>query len=49
MPRGLTDKVSDGDMTLERAITVGTWLLRDNPIAWFGLREKVPSEVLGAG
>jgi len=45
--RVLADKVSEGDMTVERAITVGRWLLRDNPIAWFGLRGKVPPEVLG--
>jgi len=46
--RVLADKVADGDMTCDRAIQVGTWLLRDNPINWFGLREKVPMEVLGA-
>ena len=46
--RVLTDKVSDGDMTMQRALTVGRWLLRDNPIEWFGLRDKVPVEVLGA-
>jgi predicted TIM-barrel fold metal-dependent hydrolase len=46
--RVLAEKVSDGDMTAERAITVGTWLLRDNAINWFDLRDKVPAEVLGA-
>ncbi len=45
--RVLAEKVSDGEMTVERAITVGRWLLRDNPIAWFGLQGKVPVEVLG--
>ena len=44
----LAEKVSDGDMTVDRAIQVGTWLLRDNPIRWFGLRDKVPADVLGA-
>jgi hypothetical protein len=46
--RTLAEKVSEGDMTTERAMTVGRWLLRDNPIHWFGLRDKVPAEVLGA-
>jgi uncharacterized protein len=46
--RVLAEKVSDGDMTVDRAIQVGTWLLRDNPINWFGLRDKVSAEVLGA-
>jgi hypothetical protein len=46
--RVLAEKVSDGDMTVERAHSVGQWLLRDNPIAWFGLRDKVPPEILGA-
>jgi uncharacterized protein len=45
--RVLAEKVADGDMGMERALTVGRWLLRDNPIAWFGLRDKVPPEVLG--
>jgi len=46
--RVLAEKVSAGEMTVERATTIGRWLLRDNPIAWFGLRQKVPAEVLGA-
>ena len=46
--RVLADKVANGAMSVERAITVGRWLLRDNPIYWFGLRDKVSPEVLGA-
>ncbi len=46
--RVLAEKVTDGDMTVDRAIQVGTRLLRDNPIEWFGLRDKVPGDVLGA-
>jgi hypothetical protein len=46
--RTLANKVMDGDMRVERAIEIGRWLLRDNPIQWFGLRDKVPPEVLGA-
>ena len=44
--RTLAEKVADGDLTAERAITLGRWLLHDNPIHWFGLREKVPAAVL---
>lgn len=44
--RVLAEKVADKEMSVERAITIGQWLLRDNPIAWFGLRGKVPAEVL---
>ena len=44
--RVLADKVVDGDMTMERALTVGRWLLRDNPIEWFGLRDKVEVGIL---
>ena len=46
--RVLAERVSDGDMTAERATQVGCWLLRDNAIEWFGLKEKVPAEVLGS-
>ena len=46
--RVLAEKVVDGDMSMERALAVGTWLLRDNPINWFGLREKVSAKVLDA-
>jgi uncharacterized protein len=45
--RVLAEKVSDGDMTVQRALTIGKWLLHDNPVAWFGLQDKVPPEVLG--
>ena len=45
--RVLAEKVSEGSMTAARAFQVGKWLLRDNPIRWFGLRDKVPPEVLG--
>ena len=45
--RALSEKVAEGAMSGKRAFTVGRWLLRDNPIAWFGLRGKVPPEVLG--
>jgi len=45
--RVLAEKVAEGAMSGKRAFTVGRWLLRDNPIAWFGLRGKVPPEVLG--
>jgi len=38
--RVLADKVADGQMTTSRALTIGQWLLRGNPIAWFGLRDK---------
>ncbi|MHB0857958.1 MAG: amidohydrolase family protein [Anaerolineae bacterium] len=44
--RVLADKVADGDMTVPRALQVGDWLLHDNPIDWFGLRDKVSAEVL---
>ncbi len=46
--RVLAEKVAGGEMSVERAATVGRWLLRDNPIEWFGLREKVPAEALGS-
>jgi hypothetical protein len=46
--RVLAEKVADGEMTVQRATTLGAWMLRDNPIAWFGLGRKVPAEVLGA-
>jgi len=45
--RVLAEKVSEGSMTEERARQVAGWILRDNPIHWFGLKEKVPAEVLG--
>ncbi|MCK5007060.1 MAG: amidohydrolase family protein [Spirochaetales bacterium] len=45
--RVLAEKVSEGSMTEERARQVARWILRDNPIHWFGLKEKVPAEVLG--
>jgi len=45
--RVLAEKVADGDTTCDHAIQVGIWLLRDNPIAWFGLKDKVPADVLG--
>jgi len=45
--RVLAEKVSEGSMTEERAKQVAGWILRDNPIHWFGLKEKVPAEVLG--
>jgi predicted TIM-barrel fold metal-dependent hydrolase len=38
--RVLAEKVSDGEMAVQRALTIGRWLLRDNPIAWFGLHGK---------
>ena len=38
--RTLADKVCDGEMNTARALTLGQWLLRDNPIAWFGLKDK---------
>ena len=43
----LAEKVSSGNMIASRALSVGKWLLRDNPIRWFRLQEKVPAEVLG--
>ncbi len=45
--RVLSEKVSEGSMTEERARQVAQWILRDNPIHWFGLKDKVPAEVLG--
>ncbi len=45
--RVLADKVADGDMGADRAMKIGKWLLRDNAIAWFGLRDKVPANILG--
>ncbi|MFH1085551.1 MAG: hypothetical protein V1772_07295 [Chloroflexota bacterium] len=44
--RTLAEKVADGDLTAERAMTLGRWLLRDNPVRWFGLETKVPPEAL---
>ena len=38
--RTLADKVHDGEMNTARALVLGQWLLRDNPIAWFGLKDK---------
>lgn len=43
----LAEKVNEGSMTAERARKVAQWILRDNPIRWFGLRDKVPADVLG--
>ncbi len=45
--RVLADKVSEGSLTVDRARQVARWVLRDNPIHWFGLKEKVPAGVLG--
>jgi len=45
--RVLAEKVDEGSMTVQRARLVARWILRDNPIHWFGLGEKVPAEVLG--
>ena len=45
--RVLAEKVNEGSMTVERARQVARWILRDNPIQWFGLEDKVPAEVLG--
>ncbi len=45
--RVLAEKVNEGSMTVERAHQVARWILRDNPIQWFGLKDKVPAEVLG--
>ena len=45
--RVLAEKVADGDMGVDRALTIGRWMLRDSPIEWFGLRDKVAPEVLG--
>ena len=44
--RVLTEKVNEGSMTVERACQIARWILRDNPIRWFGLKDKVPAEVL---
>lgn len=46
--RVLAEKVDDGDLSVERAVEIGTWLLRDNPIRWFDLENKVPADVLGS-
>lgn len=46
--RVLAEKVEDGEWTVERAVEIGTWLLRDNPVRWFDLDTKVPLEVLGS-
>jgi len=45
--RVLAEKVAEGSFSEERAHQVARWILRDNQINWFGLREKVPAEVLG--
>jgi predicted TIM-barrel fold metal-dependent hydrolase len=45
--RVLGEKVGEGSMTVDRAQQVARWILRDNPIRWFGLRDKVPAEILG--
>jgi hypothetical protein len=45
--RVLAEKVAEGSMSQERARKVARWILRDNPINWFGLKDKVPSKVLG--
>jgi predicted TIM-barrel fold metal-dependent hydrolase len=45
--RVLAEKVNEGSMTVERARQVARWILRDNPIQWFGLKDKVPAEALG--
>jgi hypothetical protein len=45
--RVLAEKVSEGSITEERARQLARWILRDNAIQWFGLKEKVPAEVLG--
>jgi predicted TIM-barrel fold metal-dependent hydrolase len=45
--RVLAEKVNDGAMSVERALQVARWILRDNPIQWFGLKGKVPAEILG--
>ena len=42
--RVLAQKTGEGSMTAERARTVAHWMLRENPINWFGLREKIDSE-----
>ena len=44
--RVLAEKVSEGSITEERARQIARWILRDNPVDWFGLREKVPADVL---
>jgi hypothetical protein len=44
--RVLAEKVAEGSMSEERARRVARWILRDNPIRWFGLKDKVPAEVL---
>jgi hypothetical protein len=43
----LAEKVSEGAMSIQRACQVAQWILRDNPLHWFGLKEKVPAEILG--
>ncbi|MBN2553305.1 MAG: amidohydrolase family protein [Spirochaetales bacterium] len=45
--RVLAEKVVEGTFTEDRARQLARWILRDNPINWFGLTDKVPSEVLG--
>jgi hypothetical protein len=45
--RVLAEKVNEGSLTVERARQVARWILRDNPIHWFGLKDKVPAEDLG--
>jgi hypothetical protein len=43
----LAEKVNEGSFSEDRARQVARWILRDNPIHWFGLREKAPADVLG--
>jgi len=45
--RVLAEKVNEGSMSEKRARQVAEWILRENPIEWFGLRDKVPENVLG--
>jgi hypothetical protein len=42
----LAAKVEEGVMSVQRALQVAGWLLRDNPISWFRLAGKVPPELL---
>jgi len=42
----LADKVIEGTMTVERALKMAQWMLRDNPIKWFDLKNKVPEAEL---
>jgi predicted TIM-barrel fold metal-dependent hydrolase len=45
--RVLAEKVGEGSITEARARQLARWILRDNAIQWFDLKEKVPAEVLG--